>query len=279
MIRSKTVVIDLLSPRGHRPLAVAAIVEACALFGISSNNVRVTLARLVAQQRLQKIAHGEYALSPGAQSLNRHVRGWSRLDALEKPWSGKWTMVHLERTPAASERDAVQRALRYGRIAMVTPTLGVRPDNLRLDSAGMRDALRDFGLGLPFFVTRAEVDAEIGSQWSRTLWPIDKLRTAHNQMTARLNASIARIERIVFNRALAETFLLGGEAIRHLVLDPILPETIMPGRERAMLLETMRTYDRIGRSLWRRFNQRFETAPKTDFAPFQSAGFAGAANS
>jgi hypothetical protein len=52
---------------------------------------------------------------------------------------------------------------------------------------------------------------------------------------------------------MVESFLLGGQAIRQLALDPLLPEPIVAAADRAALVETMRTYDRLGRACWRPF--------------------------
>ena len=41
-----------------------------------------------------------------------------------------------------------------------------------------------------------------------------------------------------------------GRAIRQLVLDPLLPESIAPAAPRRALLEALRRYDRLGRACW-----------------------------
>jgi phenylacetic acid degradation operon negative regulatory protein len=252
-------------------MGVAAIVEACALFGITPNAARVTLARLCADGRLERVGHGEYAISAAAGEINRLVRSWPRLDSLVRPWSGGWIFAHLQRVPAAFERAAGARALRMARFAPASPTLAVRPDNLRIELREYRDALRNFGMPAPLLVARAELeDADLVARWIRELWPAARLRAEHARMVERLERSLARLERIPFERALVETFRLGGEAIRQVVLDPLLPEAIMPGAERARLLDAMLAYDRAGKALWRRFNARFERDQKTVFAPFQT---------
>ena len=271
MIKPRSAILDLLSPRGRRPISAAAIVEACALFGISSNNARVALARLVAAGRLDKVGPASYALSEDAEYFNRRVLGWSQIDKLDKGWNAKWTMVHLQRPPSTRTREYARRAYRFARVAEVNPTLAVRPDNLRLDHYDLRDTLIIFGLEGPFFVSCADVDDYVAEQWVMHLWHADRLRAAHNRMAARIEASLVRLGRLPFEKALVESFIVGGEAIRALVLDPLLPEIFMPGRERNFVLRLMRAYDKVGRILWRQFNERFEDSPKADFAPFQSA--------
>lgn len=268
--------LDLLSPRGRRPIAAAALVEACALFGIGSNRARVTLARLAAEGRLEHAGRGAYALSRCAEAINRRVRAWTELDRTMRPWNGDWIVVHLERRPGARERAATSHALRFARMALATPTIAVRPDNLRLSDIELRDTLVEMGLRAPFFIVRGEAEAAARSRFA-ALWPVGELRAEQAKMAARLEKSIARIAGLPFERALTETFTLGGDGIRTLIMDPLLPETMMPPHERARLLATMRDYDRVGRKLWRRFMARFDSAGHTDSAPFETAEFAAPA--
>jgi phenylacetic acid degradation operon negative regulatory protein len=271
VIKPRSAILDLLSPRGRRPISAAAIVGACALFGISSNNTRVALARLVADGRLEKVGPASYALSEDAEAFNRRVLAWSQIDRLEKGWNAKWMMVHLQNPPSTRTREYARRAYRFARVAEVNPTLAARPDNLRLNHYDLRDTLITFGLEGPFFISCAEVDDYTASHWVMNLWHADRLRAAHNRMAARIEASFVRLGKLPFEKALVESFIVGGEAIRALVMDPLLPEIFMPGRERNLMLQLMRAYDKVGRILWRQFNERFEDPPKVEFAPFQSA--------
>lgn len=254
-------------------MGAAAIVEACALFGITANAARVTLARLCADGRLEHVGHGEYAISAAGEGMNRFVRGWPRLESLVRPWDGGWIFAHLMRVPARGERELAARALRMARLAPVSPTLAVRPDNLRVGLGEYQAALRRFGMAPGLVVARARVeDGEVASRWATGLWSVERLRAGHATMAERIERSLARLERISFERALVETFRLGGEAIRDLVLDPMLPEAIMPGLERARLTDAMVEYDRAGRALWRRFNARFGRGRAAASAPFESIG-------
>ena len=72
-------------------------------------------------------------------------------------------------------------------------------------------------------------------------------------MIDKLAGSARRLESLPEPKAMAESFLIGGEAIRTLVLDPLLPEPIAPVLERKRLLETLREYDRLGRRCWAGF--------------------------
>jgi len=47
--------------------------------------------------------------------------------------------------------------------------------------------------------------------------------------------------------------MLGGDAIRRVVLDPLLPAPIVDMEARRAMVEITRRYDVAGRALWKRF--------------------------
>jgi phenylacetic acid degradation operon negative regulatory protein len=72
-----------------------------------------------------------------------------------------------------------------------------------------------------------------------------------------LERSERQLPQLSLERAMVESFLVGGRAIRQLVLDPLLPERIVPTHERDLLVATLRRYDRLGRSVWATFLRGF----------------------
>ena len=53
--------------------------------------------------------------------------------------------------------------------------------------------------------------------------------------------------------AAREAFLLGHEAIRELVFDPLLPDPLVDVRARRAFTETVLAFDAAGQTLWQRF--------------------------
>src|SRR5262249_46512570 len=76
------------------------------------------------------------------------------------------------------------------------------------------------------------------------------LRAGYRKMRDLLAESEKRIPTLAIEAAMTESFRLGGQAIRQIVLDPLLPEPIVPAAERAALVAALRRYDRLGRSCW-----------------------------
>ena len=187
---------------------------------------------------------------------------WGGMEIIIAPrggfWDSSWIGVLEPRPGDGDSRRRRGRALHLLGFRRLAPALFVRPDNLR----GGIDALRTelSALGLPpgdlVFELRS-LDA-VTSARARALWDSDALRTAHRELRTELEGAIRDFDTLPVDRAMVTSFLLGGQAIRQLVLDPLLPDDIAPGDERRELLETMVRYDRLGRTAWAGLLARFD---------------------
>ena len=77
----------------------------------------------------------------------------------------------------------------------------------------------------------------------------------------RLERSERTLGTLAREQAMAESFLLGGRAIRQLVLDPRLPEPLVPAAERRALIDALLRYDRAGRGCWASFLRELGARP------------------
>lgn len=242
-------------------MPVGALVEAGALFGIPGNAIRVALARLLAAGRVVRDERGRYRLGATAEPALRRVRSWRDFDRATRAWTGSWLAVHPVAAPVARRRadDRTRgRAMRFFGFRRLEAGLWVRPDNLRAGPEGLRQELRALGLppgDLVFVVSGLDASTDARA---RTLWDATRLRTAHRERLAALEASERRLAALPAERAMVESFLLGRAIIRDLVLDPLLPEAICPGAERQALVTAVRRYDRLGRAAWAGFLRRFD---------------------
>src|SRR5438874_1777655 len=129
---AKRVVLDLLSAATAHEMSAAALVTAGDLLGISDNNIRVTLARLLAAGTLELGGRGSYRLGKAAQAITREVTSWRDLEKQVRRWDGGWACVHLGDL-GRSDRAALKRrdrALRLLGFRPLSRTLALRPDNL-----------------------------------------------------------------------------------------------------------------------------------------------------
>ncbi len=255
---AKSLILDLLSTLRRGTMPVGALVETGALFGIAENSVRVAITRLLAGGRVERDARGRYRLGAAAQPVGRRATAWRKIETRQRRWDSSWIGVLEPRPGDGGSRRRRNRALHLLGFRGLAPALFVRPDNLR----GGIDALRTelSALGLPpgdlVFELRS-LDA-VTSARARALWDSDALRTAHRELRTELEGAIRDFDTLPVDRAMVTSFLLGGQAIRQLVLDPLLPDDIAPGDERRELLDTMVRYDRLGRTAWAGLLARFD---------------------
>jgi phenylacetic acid degradation operon negative regulatory protein len=240
-------------------MPVRALVTAGEGFGIAGNSIRVALARLLAAGRIERDERGRYRLGTGAEAVRRHVVAWRHLAERTRPWSGAWVGVATSGLPARGTPAARrERALRFLGLRSLEPGLSIRPDNLRGGVAAVRAELRTLGLEpeAPVFELCA-LDAATEAR-ARALWDVRALRAGYRRSLAELERSARRLPLLSEREAMAESFLLGGRVIRQLVLDPLLPEPIVPVDEREALAGAMRDFDRLGRACWSAFLDRYD---------------------
>jgi len=256
----KSLILDLLSTLRQGAMPVRALVAAGELFGLSANSLRVSLARLCAADRVTRDGRGHYRLGRAAAAVDGHLQQWRRAHEQLGDWRvdpsghGAWVGVHLAAAPRRSASALPEaRALRLLGLRELEAGLFVRPDNLAGGLARLRGALH--GLGLPperpVFGLGELDDAREAT--ARELWRPDALPAVYRGLREELRHSEARLARLPPERAMAESFLLGGRAIRTIALDPLLPDPIVAGGELAALVDATRRYDRAGRACWSSF--------------------------
>lgn len=240
---------------GH--LAVAEAVKGCALFGISENNARVALARLVAAGLVEAVERGVYRLGPGGRALGADVLAWREAEQRTRPWPGAWAAVH---TSALGRIDrpalrARQRALALAGLRELDAGLFVRPDNMAGGVAGLRERLHALGLPSQAVVFQAAQFDEEREARARRLWNVALLERSYGAGLQKLERALARLPRLALDAAAREAYLLGDEGIHQLVFDPMLPEPLVDVGLRRSYADMVKRYDAAGRRVWRRFMQ------------------------
>lgn len=248
----KSLILDLLStlPPG-RAVPVGALLRAAALFGIAQNGLRVALARLRAQALVDSDARGLYRLGAAAQAVNRQVRYWRRVEQEVREWDGAWAAVHAERSGGRAVGGRRRRALRLLGFQPLSPRLHVRPDNLVGGVAALRERLTSLADDSGVLVFRlCELDRQSDGR-ARGLWDARLLERGYAEGIATLEASAKRLPELSREDAMVESFRLGGDVIRQIVFDPLLPPPILDVSGRSALVEAMRRYDLLGRAFWK----------------------------
>src|SRR5271168_970213 len=254
-LTARELVIDFLSNRYPREMSAQEILGVGAALGFSAQSLRMALTRLVEQSVAANTGRGRYRLSPSGEAMRVEVRKWRHLDEVARPWSGAWIGVFDASVPR-SDRAALrrhERAMRLRGFRELQGGLWIRPANLRDSVAELRDHLRALGLHPDALVAGLhDLDDDLRAKATR-LWDTAAMLARYRALTGELLASGARLERIALDTAAAESMVLGRDVIRHINLDPILPEELMPNRALATLIRTMTDYDQRARRIWRRF--------------------------
>jgi phenylacetic acid degradation operon negative regulatory protein len=251
-VTPRSVVLNLVRVMPEqRSVPVRQLLSLGALFGFNANAVRVAVTRLMAENLLESDERGSYRLGPAAAAIHAHVEEWRRGEARMRPWQGQWLAVLLPGKTNRGERRGTLRALPRLGMREGLPGLWLRPDNLRLSLADTAERLRALGLehGAELFIAR-DFSERLTTRFVRALWPLRNLQRGYERALAALERSLAQLPAMARDRALVQSFVLGGEAIRVLATDPLLPEAIWPGETRKRLGEVMLRYDAVGRRLW-----------------------------
>ncbi|MGB5268642.1 MAG: hypothetical protein WBN30_18770 [Polyangiales bacterium] len=257
-VSAKAVVLEVLSAGESifdGALPVRALVQAASVFDIAENSVRVAIVRLRAEGLLESPGRGEYRLGPSAQVVNEKIHGWRTVSSRLGRWDGSWAAVFtadLSRTDRPALRRRL-RALRYLGFEQLKAGLFLRPNNLKPGINGLRDELRALGLDADASVFRVEELNPEQEERARALWDSLSLEQTYSKLGGDLKTSLDRLEELPLNDSVREAFLLGREGIRHVVLDPMLPEPLVDTDKRSTMVHVLQSYCDKGLHLWARF--------------------------
>jgi phenylacetic acid degradation operon negative regulatory protein len=253
---ARSLILDLLSTLSGGSMPVAALVEAGQMLGIQGGSLRVALARLLADGRIERDGRGLYRLGAASAPVDTLVRSWRHLERRIRPWSGTWLAVHLPGRVARGARGRSVRALRLLGFAALSPGLHLRPANLREDVGQTRATLLALRLEEAALTCEMQALDDASTRRAHTLWNRRALVAGYRELRAELRQSGRRLAELAPEVAMSESFLLGGRAIQRLVQDPLLPEEILASDERTALVEALLDYDARGRACWAPFLER-----------------------
>ncbi len=259
-VSAKAVVLEVLSAGQsiyESTLPVRSLVQAASVFEIAENSVRVAIVRLRAEGLIESPARGEYRLGPGAKVVNEKIHGWRKVAERVGPWDGSW-MAAFTADLSRTDRPALRRrlrALRYLGFEELKPGLFLRPNNLTPGIEGAREELEALGLDTEALVFRVDDLSPAGERRARALWDGASLEHAYEQLHRRLASSMRRLDDLSLHESVRESFLLGREGIRQVVLDPLLPEPLIDEAKRSTMVGVLERYCDRGLELWSHFLQ------------------------
>jgi len=206
-LTARSVVLSTLLGSHPPQLPARYLVRVGEMFGVAEGTIRVALSRMVAAGDLRQV-DGTYALTE--RLLQRQSRQDESRSPRTRPWTGDWeiAVITAESRPAA-DRAALRQAMGELRLAELREGTWLRPANL------VRDRPAAVTAQCTFLVGRPEQDPErlAGALWDLRAW----MRRAE-----RLRAAL------VPTAPLAEQFTVGAAVLRHLLVDPLLPDALLP---------------------------------------------------
>lgn len=250
-VTPKSLVLDMLRVARPRAMPVAAFVTVGELLGLKENAIRVAITRLVRKNLLQSDDRGWYEFAAGAAPVSEHVEQWRLGEKRTQPWQGDWVAVWLPRGADRSERRHSLKALRLLGLREGLDSMWVRPNNLAAPFDALSHQLETLGLesgAEPFLASHFE--SSLTQRWQTKLWPTRQLNRGYADALADLRRSSEKLGDMPLEKALVESYLLGGEAIRVLATDPLLPCEMVDTDARGALSEAMLAYDALGRRSW-----------------------------
>jgi phenylacetic acid degradation operon negative regulatory protein len=211
-LTTRSIVLSLLLGSHPPEMPVASLVAFCGLFRIPAGTVRTTLSRMVERGELAT-DDATYRLSGrllGRQSEQDTGRARSTID-----WDGSWyvVIVAAERRSVADRRLFRSRAL-GAKLGELRADLWMRPANL--------DAPTDLADTL---VSRGPLLDADDAAVAGSLWDVDDIDEHSRLLTAALDDS-ARALGVAGPAGLPSTFVTLAQALRHLRVEPQLPEQL-----------------------------------------------------
>jgi phenylacetic acid degradation operon negative regulatory protein len=202
-LTARSVVLSTLLGAHPPRLPARSLVRAGELFEIAEGTVRVALSRMVAAGDLRHV-DGDYELSD--RLVRRQARQDQSRSPAVRPWSGDWeiAVVTADRRPRA-DRAVFRQTMAGLRLAEAREGTWLRPANLD----------RPVELSCLVLIGRPTTDP---TALAATLWDLP----AWADGARRLHAALDRAD------GLAAGFMVSAAVLRHLVADPLLPETLLP---------------------------------------------------
>jgi phenylacetic acid degradation operon negative regulatory protein len=256
-VTPKGLVLDLVATLRTGSMPARALVAAGEVFGIDENRMRVAIARAFAEGLIERDQRGEYRRRAD-RGLSVLVAGWRGLEHRMSRWRGDW-IAALFPSRSGPERGAKRRSARALRVfgfRPFQPGVALRPANLVDTLPALHARLADLGLRPEFSIGLLQSLDEAADRRARALWDTETLRRGYSRSIAKVEQSRRQLPGLPVEKAMAESFTLGGSIIRQLVLDPLLPPPLVPAGELAALVRAMRAYETAGRAVWRGFLQR-----------------------
>lgn len=217
---ARSVIASTLLGVNAASMSAERLVRAGELFGVADGAIRTALWRMVAAGELVA-DDGRYALAgPLLERRERFDTGPAR----RREWDGSWELAVV----TAERRSAIERQHLRGsaaalHLAELREGVWVRPDNLERTRLPERQAVVDAQC-IRFVTASLEGDREAVAT---RLFDLDTWAARARTLIGALDAA-GGLPPALGPGDLADGFRVSIAAVRHLAIDPLLPEELLP---------------------------------------------------
>lgn len=250
---AKEMVLEFLTAMPQHTATVQQLIAACDVLDISENSLRVAIARLKAEGKLEVADRGLYSLGPDSQAVLAEISSWRMIDSeTVAKWDGTWLAIHTGHL-SRQDRKLIRKreqALRFLGFRTLRQGLEVRPNNLTESRQGVYQHLQRLGLdseALVYVICEVEgLDDPIPQQ----LWNTKSLNDVYDHLLDELEKTAYAMKDCTTQEAARLSWYLGKRVISQIVLDPLLPAPLVNEGKRIELIAKMLEFDKRGRELW-----------------------------
>lgn len=223
-IKAKGLLLNLLRTSPDHRWPVRLLIEVGLLFGISENSIRVTLSRLRSDELIEQDVRGHYRLNWDDDPVRDWINNWSKGEGRTVDWDHKWLGVTPRKNlPIKSVRRLDKACYRLG-FRTFCDGLWVRPNNLELTIPEINGLLEAMTGNIDLVISLSDEVYAVGEpQDLSSLWNRQQLEKVYQDGVEQLSAWTKYLDAADEPVRLRDSFILGGEAIRRLALDPLLP--------------------------------------------------------
>ena len=241
-LSARSVLASALLGADQARLSASALVAVASLFGVSGGAARTCLWRMVSSGELAA-ADGSYTLAGHLLERRERVDEAARIDDAHR-WDGTWELaiVSLERRPAA-DRLELRKAAMALHLAELREGVWIRPDNLDPQRLPASRAILD--RQCTHFHNAA---TDITADKMPSLFALDAWMADARVLTEAMDVELKRDMRDDSTDSIRYEFALSIAVVRHLQLDPMLPDELTPEQWPGHTL----------RSAYRRFDGAFK---------------------
>lgn len=260
-VTAKSLILDLLRTSKPSALPVRLLINTAAIFDISENALRVNLNRLIKRDVIAQDSRGYYQVSETTSPLRNWVSSWRDGEQRVKPWESQWLSLQLSSALKPKASEQIERAAYRLGFRQFWESCWVRPDNLRVSTRDLRQLIVQLS-GQNDFLLMGVTHFECQDDPSQ-LWPIARLEQDYQRQIDVLNVSLAKLKSVDLSTKFRDSFILGGDCIHTLAIDPLLPPEMINTELRESLTQLMHRYDRVCRPFWQQLfsDYKFSHSP------------------